>query len=93
MAILQAWGSIFYFISSERCLKRKSVLTFENCFNLKGVIVTHKKAVICAVVTHMWMDNRDLKDDNSHSTSIHFSVDAEGLKKKRGSIIRVMLLF
>lgn len=72
-------GSIFYFISFESCLKRKSVLTFENCFNLKRVIVTHKKAVICTVVTHMRMDNRDLKDNNSYSTSIHFSVDAEGL--------------
>lgn len=36
------------------------------------------------------MNNEDLKNNSSHSTSIHFSVDVEGLKKKE-SFIRVKL--
>lgn len=89
MAILQTWRSIFYFISSEKLPGGKNqFLTLENCFNLS--VIVKENTEICSVVTHMWMNNEDLKNNSSHSTSIHFSVDVEGLRKKE-SFIRVML--
>ena len=79
---------LFYFLWNVAWGKKNQFLTLENCFNLS--VIVKENTEICSVVTHMWMNNEDLKNNSSHSTSIHFSVDVEGLKKKE-SFIRVML--
>lgn len=50
-------------------------------------------AMIYSVVTHMWMNNEDLKNNSSYATNIHFSVDVEGFKKKKENFIGIMLGF